>query len=789
MATYTYKYCDGNTTKEVTVTLTVGSNGCNYNVHSGTYENGCTYDSKSSELTATLSETITESIKIYYTYDWVQDEMIDNHSYHDEGTGQSYIIIPAGTTTAIKHDECYYYEECDQTNQGGDEDPVLREVDKNTTTITHDNYELAPQPSIPICDDNSSCSIDITSYVTTPPTNRGANDGIIEINVSGATNTTVTYKINGYVDSQDDTDVTYHKYTGLTGAEVYTILVEDGNCFTQKDIFLEEGDFRTGDFDVFEPSILTASENPILLTLRTAINNHSPQSALIKFTINDQINNDDTITIDLEYPTVYSVTFTAKDYPDNNTYFLTTVLRNEDGDLVGSNTVEEIAVSLAQVLQKDPNISRYYSVKVDGADVYMISYEMNNNLSLIEDFNLFINSNGITVYTEQGVTQYDGQLVANYNLYTDIYVNDADELGDPDDPLHYKLGSSLVLPYSQDNIHKFDLSGILKSYLKIPKINFNMSGSTVIPDVAVSYYVDYGEMYPLIKNSNTLKKRQKGQTDVKWVLNAALPYTYANDLTNYLPTGATVQRRFLTNSPNPKLVQRYSNEYLYFALRKDHNSPVKLYGDIYFYDGSETLDVELTTIIPGTTNIGGVYLIPAGYNNLNLSFYEDTGKKIRTLKLKVKDDIGNQLSDIKEYRYNIDDMPRKFGVAFLNQLGMYDIFDFKGETVSTITRSTSKYETPREIQYNGASPRGFISNGYSTVDNVKTYTVNTGWIDREHFDWLIEMLSSTRIYCYTLNHQPYLLVTTVDYKGSSNDDMFSITITFTETTSENNVKL
>jgi hypothetical protein len=254
--------------------------------------------------------------------------------------------------------------------------------------------------------------------------------------------------------------------------------------------------------------------------------------------------------------------------------------------------------------------------------------------------------------------------------------------------------------------------------------------------------------------------------------------------------------KFLTNSPNPKFVQRDSSEFLYCALQKDYGKTLKIKGDLYFYDGTSLTGQTLYTVSTGSTNYGGIFMFAAGYNELGLASYETYSggtRKIRRVDFALyQNDTENGdylLSEEKSYRYEIDEQPRRFGVAFMNKFGCYDIFDFSGEIVDTASHTNQLMEVPREVGLGGNSPLGFEANSVYGTAVLRRHECNTGWIDEAHFNWLIELLSSNKIYNYTDAAQPFLIKESVNYKKSSNDDLYQIDVVFVETLAENNVKV
>jgi len=271
------------------------------------------------------------------------------------------------------------------------------------------------------------------------------------------------------------------------------------------------------------------------------------------------------------------------------------------------------------------------------------------------------------------------------------------------------------------------------------------------------------------------------------------PYGYGQDTSIQAVPKNNIM--FLTNQPNPKQVQRNSSEYLYVILPKDYGYPLKIKANLYFYDGTSSLQQTLYTITDNTYNWGGVFALAAGYNELGLANYETYSggtRKIRRVDFAMYQTIAGvdlPLTETLSYRYEIDEQPRRYGVAFLSKHGVWNIFDFSGEIVSSVSLDNKPMEVPRQVGLRGNSPLGFRVNTTYDTKVIKRHECNSGWIDEEHFDWLIELLASNRIYNYTTDTQPFITVESVNYKKSSNDDLYNIDVVFVETLQENNITI
>ena len=252
-------------------------------------------------------------------------------------------------------------------------------------TIENSNFQVTNQlgGAMYCAPPPPQCALEITGTTVTNVTVRGGSDGQIVAVTSGATGSTLTWYINGAVKAgQTGKSATF---TGLAAGN-YVIQAIQGVCFdTSSTITVLDGEFRTGTFIVNSPTGLTVTENPIIVTIRTATNPVEPTYSKSYFKVNSTINDNDSITIVLEYPQAYTAKFTAKKYPNRDDYFLASVLNSGNGNAVGSNTTTEIAKSIEEALSKDVLLSRLYDFRASTNYVYITAKEQNSKLNLNSD--------------------------------------------------------------------------------------------------------------------------------------------------------------------------------------------------------------------------------------------------------------------------------------------------------------------------------------------------------------------------------------------------------------------
>jgi hypothetical protein len=304
----------------------------------------------------------------------------------------------------------------------------------------------------------------------------------------------------------------------------------------------------------------------------------------------------------------------------------------------------------------------------------------------------------------------------------------------------------------------------------------------------------YGEKYPLVTGSNTKKKRYKGQTTFGWAMNSSLPFESSNDMSYYFGdiVGIGVNNvPFLNTAENTKTSHRNAKEYMSIVISDNYANALRVYGNIYLYNGTVISNVNLFDITTSghTSNFGGVAILAVGYNDLGLSTYESSSK-IRRIDIQVKQlssGVWYPYSQVQSYNLDIDEQPNNYDVAFLNSLGTYETYTFIGELQETQVVTRNAYQKPYPIDTSGAASVGFQYNSIIDTEYTKTYTLNTGIIDADTYYFLQGMLQSNRIYHYDDQHQNYLNITAQTSMKSSNTNEYTVQLTVSETISENQV--
>jgi hypothetical protein len=856
----------------------------------------------------------------------------------DGSTSSDYLFytIPAGDTQVIS---TYHL-------------AVRTESDPQFSSDVSYSYELTTQSTLPSCGDTPpECDVSITSVTITPPSLLGASDGSLTVHFAGTTGSSYTFRLNAGTPQSSPT------FNSLS-AGIYQVRIDEGACFDQENVTIPNGPFATGAFTVTEPADIVATENPIIMNVSTGLRDATSLKSKINLTINSGIGNNYRIQFNLNSPISYSTTFSARDFPSKSNYFLSNKLTDQQGLFIKNNTTTEIASSLAQSLQNDIIIGRTYYVNNNSNVITLVAKEASSRFDL-DTSNITryspsgsIVTTGITLTVLQsGTDYYDGDILENYNVYSEVYAPfDNIEYGSTlTTDLFNHINSDIVLPYTKSNIMQFNFSDICKSFVSTPKPDFEFTGFTTLSTYMQPFFFKYGEIYPLITNTNTNKKGAKGSSKYVWVTNAALNYEESNDMTRYtgqttIVSGDTIITNvpFLTNSPSIKHISKRQRELLYFILPKDYGRRLEINGTIQFWDGTTLPEQTFITIADTPVNFGGCFVANVSYDILGLPAIESfNNKKIKKLDIYVNSNNGtnaelltngdfistlspwtnipvfgsinfrynalsggsaqfsgatypswlsqtvslpfnqpyeltwvittrraadsnfvgrlmngstlvktftmitgmsfynvfhtysgvtyipasattinridfrftsdplappldmyiNYLSlkaaDISPYPYTqhkifqfaYDEQPNRVGIAWMNKLGTYDTHDFIGNDQYSIERESKEYTLPRTFDSNGATSFGFKYNANYDTQVTKKINVNSGWINQQQFEWLIELLASNNVYIYSLPYDNYVQITGYKYNRGTKDTLYSLDLELTYTIADNNVTI
>jgi hypothetical protein len=396
------------------------------------------------------------------------------------------------------------------------------------------------------------------------------------------------------------------------------------------------------------PATIVAAENPIIYSISTGTVGAEAFSKT-RFTVSNFPDNNFEINFNLSSPQVYTKTFYAKDFPNNDSYFLTQYLKDRSGNTLRTNTTSQVAESLAECFQKDIFLSKYYFITYTGGTRVELIAKVAASIYDIPNSDITV-TNGAQIgdsFITSGSSVYEGASVENYNVFIEPFISQTKQYGESVALTDCKRITELVLPFQTDNDHKFNLSDIFKSFVNTPRPSFNSSSYDIVTDYIKPFRVRYGTLAPLVPNENTAKKTTVGTTSTVWAVNAATDLENANTFTSL--TGATGSIPIISTAPSVKRSRRDQKELLCFLAPKGFGSVLTVRSDLTFWNGATSANTELVTYT-GTSD-GGLVVVNAGFEDLGLDELETSTKKVKTSSVKVyvdNDTITNHYPDIDD---------------------------------------------------------------------------------------------------------------------------------------------
>lgn len=279
---------------------------------------------------------------------------------------------------------------------------------------------------------------------------------------------------------------------------------------------------------------------------------------------------------------------------------------------------------------------------------------------------------------------------------------------------------------SADHLIEVDLKPIIQ-----PLLSFNLQNVTTIyqqPDIMHSFTVNIAEVVNGVKQEPTSRSFKVFRTGVDELADSPLNFLKSN---------------FLTWQPNVKGVTYYSPEFLtYYA-----SEAVTVKCTAYFPSApSATSDLALLSA-------NTVWTIPVSYSVVASTF---DGQFPSYYDIWIETSTGNRLTYIQ--RYYADDMksPDEQWVLFENSLGGIDTFRAYGNSNNTAEHTHNIAEIEEDSQE-------------YRVDTERSYSKNTGHLDKKERLWLLDFFPSLGKYIYLGNHLRRIVVTESDVNYTAKD--------------------
>lgn len=361
------------------------------------------------------------------------------------------------------------------------------------------------------------------------------------------------------------------------------------------------------------------------------------------------------------------------------------------------------------------------------------------------------------------------------------------------------------------------------------------SGNTYLPN-------DIGSNGDEIEDSN-LKYFFVGQTENRWACRGAYPENInpaSNNrywLAKTSPNGIDIETNDqfivvnLTNQPNIKLRRRISApEYMWFYLHNDeYVSSDRYYRIRYTYFMSDNLTVVTNTItLTGLEVSSGLYMVDLNlYNtqqpNVDLNFVEND-ESLRCVRIKAflewSENNSQWFAYTAPFFYDIDlnteydnilgqgygDVNTTYAKLYWrNPHGVFDQFEFEFHDSFKLNTKETTFNSIAKFDYSPNYGRNKAVINKLEIESELFYVIHSGWVNREHYLWLKELIESNEVYCangfyidstngslYFINdiaRPEAVLITDYEWELNEADDLFNLKITYKPAFYSNNIKI
>lgn len=586
----------------------------------------------------------------------------------------------------------------------------------------------------------------------------------------------------------------------------------------------------------------TPSRFELYLTLSDIIAN--------TITTNFNILEDDTVTILGEI-------FTAKDSNPGLNEFFSCPLGTAQQRLLTVQSLSDAINSNLNISSKYNCTSDFATVPgvIGGPTYYIVltakEVGTNFNLSVNNFFDFvysFVNANPLAIpyYLIEGSDSSRGMQLQNFNYgcFVEIwrYIDGVD-LGRRNTNNKSQKIATLSQKWNKSNKFEFNLSGFLSNLvpkINIPDFNTPLTVFTYFEGLN-HYYLKYGEQfnggyyfdstsspssgflnnyYPENDKNNITdtytRKYYIDETPINWIAKAVLPLGIQNpnfqDKWNQLETIGTTNSikpiNILSNLTELKNRKRFENpEYIFLVVQNDQENndlrSLRLKTYYRFIDGTLSAPVNYTHVINNVNLKPGIYGIDVSLGIINFNQTELLNNT-RILEIyhqiQISKDGGAIWEDLTpEFSYEMDlnNDPEQYKTLYWrNPYGVIEQFTFEGFKQETVSIDRTTYN--QNYKYDSYSRDKKVKSIFKN-DIVIEKTMNSGWINKENYKWLKELLTSTEWWTIEettkevngfYNHECNFESQTIlkyDWNIDEFNDLYNLTITYTTSIPENSI--
>ena len=486
---------------------------------------------------------------------------------------------------------------------------------------------------------------------------------------------------------------------------------------------------------------------------------------------------------------------TAKAEPGINEFYSTAT--------TPTRTIAEVAQSFMYALNQNVSFAQRFYATQTGNTVIVVALAAGSKWNIDTHYYPTSTTAVTTTLTVDSGDYYQNQNKKDWAVWCDLYVNGRGDMGNTIDRNYAEYVTSFEFSYKRDNNYVVDCSGAVKNYLSTPTPAVDSATMTYLSGSTANYFLVFGQKYDEFLN-NYRRKFLHGQTSVHWLFNSSLPFDNYNSLSSYTFNNSTValsgnnRKSYLTNQPSSKQTYIFGKEYLSILYEDAATIPdqINLYFnvDVNYVDGTVDageFNIQTTDVLYSggcwTANVSADQMFTdTTYNGKLIKSYT-----VRLYKFTLVGVADNDLLIGKEQEYVIAHDCESEGlqnIMWRNSLGGWDTFVFNGELSSDIDRKITlfNYVLPLNYQRNYTN---YVS--YQSVDSVdfeKTYEAHTGFIDKNHFDWLVEIFKSSDVRILENDEWKRIIIKKGDAKANTNEDLFKLSLTYVYALPENYIK-